>query len=208
MCGAWGAWQYLTLSFPCPQLLNGGGYAEYAVAPEGSCMKVPKGLGLREAASLPEAYCTVWSNVFQLAVAPRRPTSPRQHVTSLRGLTLHSDCVVFLCGGGGGQGLKRGQTILVHGGSSGIGTAAIQLCSVMGSTVFTTAGSDERVSLCLSESVSSAGNLAYRREETAGTIMSLTKSRLATHLEHASMGSFQPLCAGARVYLLLGCMDG
>jgi hypothetical protein len=72
-------------------LTPGGGYAEYAVTPAAHALPVPHGMGLREAACLPETFFTVWSNVFQ------------------RG------------------GLKAGEVFLVHGGSSGIGTTAIQL---------------------------------------------------------------------------------
>jgi putative PIG3 family NAD(P)H quinone oxidoreductase len=45
-------------------LVAGGGYAEYAVAPAPQCLPVPKGLSMAEAASLPETYFTVWTNVF------------------------------------------------------------------------------------------------------------------------------------------------
>jgi NADPH2:quinone reductase len=45
-------------------LLPGGGYAEYVVVPAAHCLPVPAGMGLREAACLPEALFTVWSNVF------------------------------------------------------------------------------------------------------------------------------------------------
>ena len=86
-------------------LLPGGGYAEYVATPAAHCLPVPEGLGLKEAACLPETFFTVWSNVFE------------------RG------------------GLRGGERFLVHGGSSGIGTTAIQLASVFGARVFTTAGS-------------------------------------------------------------------
>jgi putative PIG3 family NAD(P)H quinone oxidoreductase len=46
-------------------LVAGGGYAEYAVAPAPQCMSVPKGFSMAEAASLPETYFTVWTNVFE-----------------------------------------------------------------------------------------------------------------------------------------------
>ena len=46
-------------------LTAGGGYAEYALAHEGSCMRVPAGLGMAEAACLPETFMTVWHNVFE-----------------------------------------------------------------------------------------------------------------------------------------------
>lgn len=45
-------------------LVTGGGYAEYCVAPEQQCLPIPQGLSFVEAASLPETFFTVWSNVF------------------------------------------------------------------------------------------------------------------------------------------------
>jgi len=48
-------------------LIDGGGYAEYALAPAGSCLPVPRGLPFTEAAALPEALFTVWANVFERA---------------------------------------------------------------------------------------------------------------------------------------------
>ncbi|MDQ2089818.1 NAD(P)H-quinone oxidoreductase [Marimonas arenosa] len=93
-------------------LLPGGGYAEYVKTPAAHCLPVPKGMGLREAACLPETYFTVWTNVF------------------MRG------------------GLMAGERFLVHGGSSGIGTTAIQLAQHFGARVFATAGSDEKCKVC------------------------------------------------------------
>lgn len=94
-------------------LLPGGGYAEYVATPAAHCLPVPDGMGLREAACLPETFFTVWSNVF------------------MRG------------------GLRAGERFLVHGGSSGIGTTAIQLANVFGARVFATAGSDDKCASCL-----------------------------------------------------------
>ncbi len=48
-------------------LVNGGGYAEFAVAPEEATLPVPQGLSLAEAAALPETVFTVWHNVFERA---------------------------------------------------------------------------------------------------------------------------------------------
>lgn len=93
-------------------LLPGGGYAEYVATPAAHCLPIPDGMGLREAACLPETFFTVWTNVF------------------MRG------------------GLKAGERFLVHGGSSGIGTTAIQLASLFGARVFATAGSDEKCKAC------------------------------------------------------------
>jgi len=45
-------------------LTNGGGYAEYCTVDARHCMPIPRGIELRDAASLPETFCTVWSNIF------------------------------------------------------------------------------------------------------------------------------------------------
>lgn len=93
-------------------LLTGGGYAEYAVAPLAQCLPVPKRLSVEEAASLPETFFTVWSNVFD------------------RGR------------------LSGDESLLVQGGSSGIGVAAIQMAHALGHPVFATAGSDAKCRAC------------------------------------------------------------
>ena len=94
-------------------LVAGGGYAELCVAPVGQCLPVPQGLSDTEAASLPETFFTVWSNVFERA------------------------------------GLQKGETLLIQGGSSGIGVTAIQMAKALGATVLVTAGSDEKCAACV-----------------------------------------------------------
>jgi len=89
-------------------LLPGGGYGQFAIVDAGSCLPVPKGLSMEEAASLPETFFTVWANVFDDAD------------------------------------LKEGETLLVHGGTSGIGVTAISMAKAFGARVVTTAGSDEK----------------------------------------------------------------
>ena len=108
-------------------LLPGGGYAEYVVTPAAHALPVPNGLGLKEAACLPETFFTVWTNVFE------------------RG------------------GLKAGERFLVHGGSSGIGTTAIQLASAFGARVFATAGSAGKCAVCTELGAERAVN--YRAED-------------------------------------------
>ncbi len=93
-------------------LLAGGGYAERVVVPAGQLLPVPEGIGLTQAAALPEVVCTVWSNVFMIA---------------------H---------------LRPGETVLVHGGSSGIGTMAIQLAKAVGAKIAVTAGTKEKLEYC------------------------------------------------------------
>ncbi|HSW18209.1 MAG TPA: NAD(P)H-quinone oxidoreductase [Ramlibacter sp.] len=94
-------------------LVAGGGYAQECVAPVGQCLPVPQGMSDIEAASLPETFFTVWSNVFDRA------------------------------------GLMPGETLLVQGGSSGIGVTAIQMAKALGATVIVTAGSDDKCEACL-----------------------------------------------------------
>jgi len=93
-------------------LIAGGGYAELCLAPVAQCLPVPKGWTDVEAATLPETFFTVWSNVFE------------------RGR------------------LQKGETLLIQGGSSGIGVTAIQLGKALGATVIVTAGSDEKCDAC------------------------------------------------------------
>lgn len=89
-------------------LVAGGGYASEVTAPAEQCLPIPKGLNFIEAASLPETFFTVWSNVFD------------------RGY------------------FQKGESFLVHGGTSGIGVTAIQMVKNMGGKVFTTAGTQEK----------------------------------------------------------------
>lgn len=108
-------------------LLAGGGYAEKVAIDAGSCLPVPRGLSFVDAAALPEAVLTVWSNVFQ------------------RGR------------------LQAGERFLVHGGTSGIGMAAIQLARAFGATVFATAGSDEKCRAC--EAAGAERGINYRTQD-------------------------------------------
>jgi|SRR5690625_267407 len=66
-------------------LLPGGGYAEYVSVDEGSCLPIPKGFSLTDAASIPEVLLTVWQNIFQIG-------------------QLQSDENVLIYGGSGGIG--------------------------------------------------------------------------------------------------------
>jgi NADPH:quinone reductase len=120
-------------------LVAGGGYAEYCTAPAPQCLPVPKGMGLKEAAALPETFFTVWTNVFQ------------------RG------------------GLKTGETVLVHGGTSGIGTTAIQLAHAFGARVIATAGSDEKCAFCCK--IGAAESINYREEDFVERTKALTDGK-------------------------------
>ncbi len=120
-------------------LVAGGGYAEYCIAPIAQCLPVPKGLSDVQAASLPETFFTVWSNVFD------------------RGR------------------LQAGETLLVQGGSSGIGVTAIQMARAMGCQVIVTVGNDEKVKACLALGANHAIN--YRTQDFVQEVKRLTDGR-------------------------------
>jgi NADPH2:quinone reductase len=120
-------------------LVAGGGYAEYCVAPVGQCLPVPRGMSDVEAASLPETFFTVWSNVVD------------------RGR------------------LSAGETLLVQGGTSGIGVTAIQLAKAMGATVIATAGSDTKCEAILALGADHAIN--YKTQDFETEVKRLTDGR-------------------------------
>ena len=68
-------------------LVQGGGYAEYCAAPLEQCLPAPKGLSMVEAASLPETFFTVWSNVFDRGQLAEGETFLVQGGTSGIGVT-------------------------------------------------------------------------------------------------------------------------
>ncbi|MYN68296.1 MAG: NAD(P)H-quinone oxidoreductase [Acidobacteria bacterium] len=120
-------------------LLTGGGYAEYCLAPAPQCLPIPAGVSLIEAAALPEAYATVWTNVID------------------RGR------------------LEAGESLLVHGGSSGIGTVAIQLARLFGARVFATAGTPAKCAACVELGAERA--IDYRAEDFAAVLGEATGGR-------------------------------
>jgi len=117
-------------------LVQGGGYAEYCAVPEVQALPVPKGLTPVQAASLPETFFTVWSNVYDRAK------------------------------------LAPGESLLVQGGSSGIGVTAIQMAAALGNRVFATAGSDEKCAACLRLGAAAAFN--YKTQDFEKEILGVT----------------------------------
>ncbi|MDP1656405.1 MAG: NAD(P)H-quinone oxidoreductase [Hylemonella sp.] len=120
-------------------LVAGGGYAELCTAPIAQCLPYPKGLSDVEAASLPETFFTVWSNVFD------------------RGR------------------LQKDETLLIQGGSSGIGVTAIQLAKAMGAKVIVTAGSDDKCAACLKLGADHAIN--YKTQDFKDEVKRLTDGK-------------------------------
>ncbi|MGB7356248.1 MAG: NAD(P)H-quinone oxidoreductase, partial [Acidobacteriaceae bacterium] len=119
---------------PVCALLPGGGYAEFCVANGGSCLPVPKGLSLEEAASLPETTITVWANLFDP-------------------------------GSNGGRRLFPRNRFLMQGGTSGVGTMAVQMAHAFGARVAATAGSAEKCRFLRELGCEQAWN--YREEDWA-----------------------------------------
>jgi NADPH:quinone reductase len=120
-------------------LVAGGGYAQLCTAPVDQCLPSPKGLSDIEAASLPETFFTVWSNVFDRAK------------------------------------LQPGETLLIQGGTSGIGVTAIQMAKAAGAVVIATAGSDEKCKACIKLGADHAIN--YRSHDFVEEVQRITEKR-------------------------------
>ncbi len=117
-------------------LVAGGGYAEYCVAPGGSCLPVPLGFSMEEAAALPETVFTVWHNLFERAY------------------------------------VRDGETALIHGGTSGIGTTAIGLCNLFGVRTIVTCGSADKCAAATALGATHA--IDYSAEDYVEAVKGLT----------------------------------
>src|SRR5512138_3035776 len=120
-------------------LVAGGGYAQYCVAPAGTCFVVPEALSLTEAAAMPETLFTVWVNLFERGYA------------------------------------AEGDAVLVHGGTSGIGTMAIALGKLFNLKVIVTCGSDEKCSRALELGAAVAVN--YRTQDFVEGVKKATEGK-------------------------------
>ncbi len=121
---------------PVCALVTGGGYAEYCVAPAGTCLPVPEVLSMREAAAMPETLFTVWVNLFERGFA------------------------------------ADGDTVLVHGGTSGIGTMAIALGKLFGLKLIVTCGSDDKCARALD--IGAARAINYKSEDFVDEVLRAT----------------------------------
>ena len=117
-------------------LVDGGGYADYALAPAAQCLPMPAGYSYVQAAALPETFFTVWHNLFQ-----------RAH-------------------------LQAGETLLIHGGASGIGVAAIQIARAFGINIIATAGSAAK---CAAIERLGAQAINYRERDFVAEVKQLTQ---------------------------------
>ncbi len=133
-------------------LVQGGGYAEYCAAPVAQCLPVPRGWSALEAASLPETFFTVYSNIFERAR------------------------------------LQPGETLLVQGGTSGIGVTAIQMATALGHRVFATAGTDDKCRAC--EGLGAERGINYRTEDFAEVVKALTDGKGANVIIDMVAGTY------------------
>ena len=120
-------------------LVAGGGYADYCVAPAGTCLPVPEVLRMIEAAAMPETLFTVWVNLFERGFA------------------------------------ADGDTVLVHGGTSGIGTMAIKLGNLFGLTVLVTCGSEAKCAAA--RDIGAALAINYRATDFVAAVKDATSGR-------------------------------
>lgn len=94
-------------------LVNGGGYAEYAVMPADRAMKIPSTYSFEQAVAVPEVFLTAYQTLYWIGR------------------------------------LQPGESVLIHAGASGVGTAAIQLAKKLSNAqVIVTAGSQEKLDFC------------------------------------------------------------
>ncbi|MFZ3579912.1 NAD(P)H-quinone oxidoreductase [Virgibacillus sp. DJP39] len=122
---------------PIMGLVNGGGYAEYAVIPADRAIIIPKNLSYEEAAAIPEVFLTAFQTLFWLG------------------------------------NLQSEETVLIHAGGSGVGTAAIQLAKqLVNATIITTAGSDKKLEFCRSLGADTCVN--YKEQNFDEKVLSVT----------------------------------
>lgn len=117
-------------------LVAGGGYAQYCVAPAGTCLPVPEVMTMTEAAAMPETLFTVWVNLFERGFA------------------------------------ADGDRVLVHGGTSGIGTMAIALGKLFGLTIIVTCGDDDKCAAAVKLGAAAAIN--YHSQDFVAEVERLT----------------------------------
>lgn len=147
-------------------LTDGGGYAEYALAPAACASAIPAEVSFVEAAALPEALFTVWHNFFGVAA------------------------------------LGPGETVLVHGGTSGVGTIAIQLLSALGHPVLVTCGTAEKCAAA--RDLGAAAAFDYHSDDLAAQVLAATAGRGVDVVLDMSAGrhtaaSLKALARGGRI---------
>lgn len=120
-------------------IVDGGGYAQYALAPAGNTLPVPEGFSLDEAAALPEALFTCWYNFFDVGR------------------------------------LAPGERVLIHGGTSGVGSIGLQLLAALGHEAYATCGDDRKCNAA--EGFGAVRAINYRDERFVEVIREVTGGR-------------------------------
>ncbi len=135
---------------PVCALVSGGGYAEFVAAPARQCLPVPFTVTGAEAAGGPD-------DPFVRAAA------------------LPETCFTVWTNVFERGALVAGETLLVHGGASGIGTTVIQLAVARGAVVFATAGTDDKCRAC--ERLGARRGINYRTDDFVEVVNAETDGR-------------------------------
>lgn len=156
-------------------LVNGGGYAQYAVMPANRAMTIPKNLSFEEAVAIPEVFLTAYQTLFWLGR------------------------------------LQKDETVLIHAGGSGVGTAAIQLAKQLRqATVITTAGTQEK--LAYAEQLGADHCINYKTENFAEVVANVTDDQgVDLILDFVGAAYWQPNLNSIRVdgrWVLIGVLGG
>jgi NADPH2:quinone reductase len=156
-------------------LLGGGGYAEFAVAPASTLIRIPDGIDFVHAAATTEVFVTAWLNVFREAR------------------------------------LGEGETLLVHGGASGVGTAAIQLAKALrNARVLVTVGSEDKARTC--QELGADHAILYKEQAFSEKVLELTDGRGAdVILDHIGGDYLEPNLACLALYgrlVIIGLLGG
>jgi putative PIG3 family NAD(P)H quinone oxidoreductase len=146
---------HVCLGAPVMALLAGGGYATQVAVPVEQVLPIPSGVSLLDAAGIPEVFLTAYLNLFLLAGLsfPGRP----QQVASA---------------------VSTPASVLVHGGASGVGTAALQLLKLAGHLAYCTVGEDARTGPCLQLGAHAALNYRTRAPDSEKPLWPTTLHKL------------------------------
>ena len=130
-------------------LVTGGGYAEYAIIDTEMAILKPKYFSFEQAAAIPEVFLTAFQTVFWTLLG----ASSKRLIN---------------------KGKWNDKSILIHAGASGVGSAAIQMCKILGMRVFVTA-SKPKHNFCRNLGADMA--IDYKNEDFAETVLDQTNNK-------------------------------
>ncbi|WP_226037564.1 NAD(P)H-quinone oxidoreductase [Aquibacillus saliphilus] len=156
-------------------LVNGGGYAEYAVMPADRAMLIPDNLSFQEAAAIPEVFLTAFQTLFWLGE------------------------------------LQKDETVLIHAGGSGVGTAAIQLAKqLVDAKVITTAGSKKKLDFC--QSLGADLGINYKKQSFEEEVLQATDNQgVELILDFIGASYYKKNLASLKIdgrWILIGLLGG